>query len=101
MASNKIKINTDSLNSDAQSVGDSIAKIRNVSARLRRELETLDSMWDGAASETFKSVYNSDLEFLDEVLKKLDSFNGFENSARSKYDDCEQKVRDVLSGIKW
>ncbi len=96
----KIKVNTNSLKSDASSIEASIKRINISLKNLQSDLIKLDSMWDGPASETFKVAYNSDIEALRTVISNLTKLNNYEKTARNKYDSCEQKVGSIVSSIK-
>ena len=98
--STKIKINTVSLKSDASSIGSSIQKINKSLINLKNDFTKLDAMWDGPASEAFKTAYNNDIAALNKVIENLKKLNGFETNAREKYDSCEQKVQSIVSSIK-
>lgn len=96
----KIKINTNSLKADASSIGSSIQKINKSLTNLQSDMAKLDAMWDGPASESFKIAYKSDISALNTVISNLKKLNNFENTARTKYDSCEQKVGSIVSSIK-
>ena len=98
--SDKIKINTNSLKSDATSIGTSIQNMSRSLSNLKSDMQKLDSMWDGPASETFKAAYNSDISMLNNVISNLKKINNFETTACKKYKSCEQKVGSIVSSIK-
>ncbi len=97
----RIRVNTDSLKSDAQSVADSINYIDKLLSDLEDDFNKLDAMWDGSANEAFRREYSSDIEGLRTVINNLRVFNRFENTAREKYDACEQSVGNIVASIKW
>lgn len=96
----KIKINTNSLKSDVSSISSSIQAMSKSLAILQSELQKLDGMWDGPASETFKAAYMNDISALNTVISNLKKLNSFESRARERYDSCEQKVSGIISGIR-
>ena len=100
MSVSKIKINTNSLNADAGSVAESIAAIESSIQQLKNEYAAIDSMWDGPASEVFKAVYTDDIGELEENVRELRKLNGFENNARVKYDNCENRVGSIVASVK-
>ncbi len=101
MTVNKIRINTNLLNNDARSISESVSVIKKSVSDLEESFRVLDSMWDGTASEAFRTEYNSDIEALRVIIKNLEVFNRFENTAREKYDTCEQNVGNIVASIGW
>lgn len=99
MAITKIRINTNKLSSDASEVAESIRRIAAESGKLENAYHKLDSMWDGPTSEVFKSVYEHDIEELKAVIEILKKFNGFEISAKEKYDTCESDVNGIIGSL--
>ena len=95
-----IKINTNSLNTDACSIADSISAIEGAIQQLKNEYTALDSMWDGPTSEVFKAVYMDDIESLTENIQELRKLNRFESDARVKYDHCENRVGSIIASVK-
>lgn len=101
MTINRIKINTGLLKNDAQSIAESIGHVQGLITDLEECFNVLDSMWDGDANEAFKKEYNADIEALRIVVKNIEVFNRFENSAREKYDNCEQSVVSIVDSMRW
>ena len=94
-----IKVNTSRLDSDLKEFGDHIKAIQKAIADLRDHNRVLDGMWEGPASETFKQNFEADIKALEEVVKTLDGINRFEDNARTKYNNCENKVADLVNQI--
>ena len=101
MAIQRIKINTNALNSDASSIADIIQQVLSEIGKLETAYHELDGMWDGPTSEAFKSVYEHDIEELKSVAETLKKFNHFEMNAREKYDACESEVSGIVSSLNW
>ena len=101
MAIQKIKINTNQLNSDAVSVAESIKTVVAETGKLEAAYHALDGMWDGPASEVFKFAYENDLEKLKATVEILREFNIFETNACEMYDACEAEVRGIVSFLNW
>ena len=99
MAISKIKINTDSLNADANSIGESIGIIEQSISKLEEDYNALDTMWDGPASEMFRIAYQDDIEALKTIVQNLKKFNSFETNARDKYNNCENEVGSIVSAL--
>lgn len=101
MAIQKIRINTNELSTDAATVAESIQRVMAEAGKLESAYHALDGMWDGPASEVFKSVYEHDLEELKIVIETLRKFNAFETNAREKYDACEAEVSGIVGSLNW
>lgn len=100
MASDKIKINTGSLKSDAETIRANIAEMKKLMTDLQNSLTQLDAMWDGPTSESFKSVFHSDVNALDRVISYLNEINKFEDKAKADYEKCERHVGEIISAIR-
>lgn len=96
----KIKINTSRLKNDASEIKDHINAINKKVKDLRSHNAVLDGMWDGPSSETFKLAFESDITALETILGALGSLNEYEENARQRYDECEDKVADLVNQIK-
>jgi WXG100 family type VII secretion target len=94
-----IKVNTSRLNVDLGEIREHIRTIRTLFDDLKQHNSALDGMWDGPASEAFKTGFAADIKALEEVVKMLEGINKYEENARSKYDRCEQKVGDLVNQI--
>lgn len=101
MAINKIRVNTDSLDADANSIGEYIRIIEGSISRLEEDYSELDTMWEGPASEAFRKVYNEDIDSLKVITENLKKINNFEIEARKKYENCEQEVGNIVASIRW
>lgn len=99
MAISKIKINTDSLSTDADSIGESIGIIEQSISKLEEDYNVLNTMWDGPASEMFRIAYQDDIETLKTIIQNLKKFNLFETNARDKYNNCENEVGSIVSAL--
>ena len=100
MGISKIRVNTDSLQSDASAIADSIGVIERGISKLESEYAVLDGMWDGPANEVFKVAYRNDIEELRSIVANLKKFNVFEVEAKDKYNSCESQVGNIVSSIK-
>ncbi|MBR3200974.1 MAG: WXG100 family type VII secretion target [Mogibacterium sp.] len=94
-----IKVNTNRLDTDLKEFGDHIKAIQKAITDLRNHNRVLDGMWDGPASEAFKINFESDIKAMEEVVKTLEGINRFEENARTKYNNCESKVGDLVNQI--
>lgn len=95
----EFQVSTSRLNTDAESVGQSVAQMSTKWRELKENLVKLDSMWDGPASETFKKAFREDIQALESVIKNLQKISEFEKMAEGKYEKCERTVADIVAGI--
>ena len=95
-----IKVNTSRLNKAAQSVADDIAKMKAQMKKMKVSVKQLDAMWDGESSEAFKKAFQDDMAALEVILNNLQSMHSYEVTAKNKYETCEQKVSELVAGIR-
>lgn len=95
----KIKVNTNRLDTDLKEFGDNIKAIQKAITDLRNHNRALDAMWDGQASEAFKQNFEADIKAMEEMVKTLEGINRYEDNARTKYNNCENKVGDLVNQI--
>ena len=93
------EVETASLSSTIRSMETEMQNISKIGKQLYTALEALDGMWEGAAHDTFAAQYLADQQMLSEMCKTIDGIiNGLE-SARKKYDECEQSVANEIKKI--
>lgn len=97
---NCIRVNTSRLGSDAERVQSCIRDMKSEMSKMKTSVKQLDSMWDGSSSEAFKKAFNDDVAALGVIIKNLESVHNFEVNAKKKYESCEAKVNELVSGIK-
>ena len=95
----RIKINTDSLLSDADRVEEQIQSVENMIDTLLRDHQALDAMWDGPASEVYRIVFLGDVEMLRQYVAQLKKINAYEREAGKKYECCEAEVENLVSSV--
>ena len=101
MAVTKIRVNTNQLFSEANSVTDCIRIADSELAMLEEHFAVLDTMWDGPASEAFRIAYHDDIEALRGVIENLSQFNQFELNAGKQYENCETEVNGIVNSLNW
>ncbi|MDO4634027.1 MAG: WXG100 family type VII secretion target [Eubacteriales bacterium] len=100
MAANKIKVNTNSLSQTQKELQARLKKIRSDIENISNDMNTLSSMWSGDAHEAFDDQIASDIGFLNEVCKGIDSIISFEGTAVTEYNKCEEMVGDLVAQIR-
>lgn len=98
--SDEIGVNTLTLKSEIDSVTTELQSIRTDIETMFSAFQTLDSMWDGEASEAFRIQFMNDkatLEaFCDTVKEIIDSME----FSRGAYDKCEAEISGTISAIR-
>lgn len=100
MAESKIRVNTDSLSRTRRELQEKLERIRENVKRITEDMGTLNAMWEGEAHEAFTQAAEADLQFLTEVCDALQRIVGFENTAVTEYDRCEQQVSEMIAAIR-
>lgn len=98
--SEKIKVNTNRLKNDADSVKVNIAKMQASMNSLKRDVTKLNTMWTGATSDAFKKAFKDDMNALNTMISNLEKIYSFETNAKAKYENCEKKVASLVSGMR-
>ena len=97
---NYIKINTNRLNTDAETVAGMISGIKTELNGMKQNVAQLDSMWDGPSSEAFKKAFQDDMNAMETIIKNIESIHSYEVNAKSKYESCENRVSGIVAGIR-
>ena len=97
---NKIKINTTRLNMDANEVAARIASLRKEMDAMKTSVDQLNKMWTGEAKAAFTAAFNDDINALNTIISSIDSIHKYETNAKTKYENCEKQVEQLVSGIK-
>ena len=86
-----------------QSAGDVEQALQDMQDRLKAltaDMEELDSMWDGPASETFRAQFTSDCAAFQEICGVIREFVESLVAAAREYDTCEGKVKAAVNAIR-
>ena len=96
----KIRVNTNVLNNDANSVQQCIERMKKSKENLSSAIVTLDGMWDGSSSEAFKGAVQNDLNDLQAIISQLQKIYQYEVTAKDKYNACENRVGEIVRSIR-
>lgn len=61
---------------------------------------TLNSMWSGEAHDAFIQSAESDIQFLTSVCDSIQGIINYEGNAVKEYNECEQRVADLIAQIR-
>lgn len=93
------EVETASLASTIRRMEAELENIDAISQKLYAALEALDSMWMGAAHDTFADQYRMDQEYLTEMKMLIMSLIEGLDDARMEYEQCEQSVETEIRKI--
>lgn len=96
----RIEIETRSLGRDRETIQSHTEGLRNRIQSMAEQMESLCSMWEGPAKESFIAQFQSDYEFMQEFLKEMDKYVQAMNFAENEYDKCESDVAQVIAAIR-
>lgn len=99
MAISKIKVNTQKLKNTADSVQEELNNIKKKLKEMQGDVATLNGMWEGDANEEFNKSFEDDIEDLEIICKNIQELIDYEVRAKNKYNNCEQKVSELINSI--
>ncbi len=94
-----IKISTKRLQKDNDTIDSCIKDMRTRYSNLMLKMNNINSMWDGEAKKTFEKAYKDDLKSLFSLIKSLESLSAYEETAKFKYDACENRNMSKISSF--
>ena len=93
-------VNTLTLKSEIDSIAMELQSIRKDIETMFGEIQTLDSMWDGEASEAFKIQFMNDKSSLESFCDTVKSLIESMEFAKGAYDKCEAGIGDTISAVR-
>ena len=96
----KIKINTTRLNTDATEIAARIASLKKEMAAMKDSVNQMNNMWTGQAKNAFVKAFNDDMNALNTMIGNIESIHRFETNAKTKYENCERQVEQLVNSIK-
>ena len=96
-----IKANTSRLGSDVTDIQGRIEEMEKKLADLKEHSVALNAMCDGLDAQEIKAAMGEDISALESMIKQLRALNEYEEYARTQYDECESKVGDLVSQIRY
>lgn len=99
MAIDKIKVNTSKLKNTTNNIEDALKDIKNKMKAMEADVKALNSMWTGDAYDAFNQAFHDDITDLGQICENIQSVIDYETKAKTEYDNCEQKVSDLVDKI--
>lgn len=100
MATNKIRVNTESLKQTQQSLQEKLKGIQTAIEKVSADIGVLNSKWSGDAHDAFVQSVESDIQFLTSVCEQIQGIIDYEGNAVKEYNKCEQQVADLIAQIR-
>ena len=99
MAITNLKVNTSRMDGDVQQLTTRLKQAREHAAGIKTAMDTLNSMWEGAArnaeKQRFEAEYDNICRLCDLVGQMIDELS----NARKEYETCENQVMDAVNGL--
>ena len=96
-----IKANNSRLGSDVSDIQGRIEEMEKKLSELKTHSAALNAMCDGPDAQEIKAAMGEDISALESMIKQLRALNEYEEYARTQYDECESKVGDLVSQIRY
>lgn len=100
MASNKIRVNTESLNSTCTRLQARLGKVKKDIENISGDMDKLNSMWEGDAHTAFSQSVSQDISDLLSACDGVQGIINYEDNAVTEYNKCENQVADLISQIQ-
>ena len=100
MGIEKIAVNTTVLSRNRDEISNQLRVITDKMQRMQDEVAQLNNMWTGVASEAFNRAFNNDIKFLLSISKQMQNIIDYETNAVTEYDNCEQKISQLIQEIR-
>jgi len=94
-----IEVDTGALASDFSRLEQLIEQLRSAKNNLIKEMNEIDSMWEGPANAVFINQYSQDNEMFEHLIESLNRAVGCVGFARQNYDECDSEVSDLVSSL--
>jgi WXG100 family type VII secretion target len=100
MAISYLEVDTGSLKADSNEMETQVEQAKTNLAKLTEELETLNSMWTGAANLAFRSQATEDIGHMSDMLTVMTELIESCKNAVREYDRCEEEVLAEVNSIR-
>lgn len=97
---NILKIETERLKRDIDSIDRNIAAVKNSITRTQAALRHLNFMWDGEAKKAFRTSADTDIQEMRSVLVLLTKYRNSLEQASKTYDSAASSAEAMIRAIK-
>lgn len=95
-----IKVENSSLSGDITNFENYVNQFADCQANMVTQIEELSTKWSGPSKETFMREFKNDCDFLDEMKSALNEMIETMRYALSLYQECDNDVSAIVSGLK-
>lgn len=95
-----IEVSTGPLSADKGNMAAELNAVRTELQQLFQEMQELDFMWDGPASQAFAVQFQTDHEIMQEIVENLEGFIQCMQYAADEYNKCENTIAELISAIR-
>lgn len=96
----RVEIETDRLKRDIDSLREHLNKMKKKGQEMMTGIESLSSMWEGEAKNTFLAQFKADYRTLQNMEKVIEDLISDLEYAREKYNKCESDVNSTINSIR-
>lgn len=95
-----IETATEPLCADKGTMEAELNAVRAELQQLFQEMQELDSMWDGPASQAFSVQFQTDYDIMQDIMENLEGFIQCMQYAADEYNKCESTIAELISAIR-
>ncbi|CDD59731.1 putative uncharacterized protein [Clostridium sp. CAG:43] len=100
MTINEIEINTSTLARTIEGLETTTGKLEEQIESMFRTVQELDQMWDGEANAAFNKQFEEDHTLCKDMCTELRAMIESLKHAKTEYDNCENRVNDLVLQLK-
>lgn len=95
-----LKVNTDRMGQDIQSLQERLAQTRSHIVQIHQQMKALDGMWQGPAHDAYQRLFENEEQNMVELCNLFEQMIANLNTVRSNYDSCEQQVYQLVNALQ-
>lgn len=100
MGTGEIRVTTNRLENDAEKLASLISSMETQLENMKASINQLNQMWEGNAKTAFMTAFEDDRRAAEGVLKELKSLQNYEAQAKTKYENCEKQIENLVNSIR-
>ena len=97
---NYIEIETNVLRRDAESFLEKVSGAEGALKNMFQEIQTLNSMWKGAANQAFNVQFAQDYSTMEELISLMKQYAESLEYAAAEYETCENQVLEAVRTLR-
>ncbi len=96
----ELEIETKRLSSDINNLKVHLAGMRTSGDNMMSQINQLSSMWEGEAKDAFVVQFQSDYQTLKNMEEVLEDLINDLETAKDRYNNCENNVGSIIQAMK-